>query len=157
MFLETRGLSRSFWKVKGHFKSILKSPISSYNCQRDWHEIFRNIHTDCYRQYMQYIKYGPLESTQEWKICWISQKLLISPPLNQYTFLFLMSKSAQGSTLTLVRLSDTNRKTIRTSEYCWVLVRLDKCFCYKESPSNRKDYREFQVRQKLYIFIKQTQ
>jgi hypothetical protein len=62
----------------------------------------------------------------------------------------------QGSTLTLVCLSGTNRKTIRTSEYCWALVRLDKCFCYKESSSNRKVYREFQVWQKLYIFIKQT-
>jgi hypothetical protein len=45
--LVVQGHSRSFWKVQGHSKHIKEQSnfnISSYNCQRYWYEIFRNIY-----------------------------------------------------------------------------------------------------------------
>jgi hypothetical protein len=45
--LVDQGISRSYWKVQGHSEH-LKEKIKFWhfilNCQRYWHEIFRNIY-----------------------------------------------------------------------------------------------------------------
>jgi hypothetical protein len=83
-----QGLSRSFWKVQGHSGHIKgKSNFntrSSYNHQRYWHEIFRNILSITGNIYNTLDMAPGVNPTPppETRNCWISQKLLRSPPLN---------------------------------------------------------------------------
>jgi hypothetical protein len=60
--LVDQGLSRSYWKVHSHSEYISKNKILTFLhiTVKDTDMRSSETYTECYRQYVHYIKYGPL-------------------------------------------------------------------------------------------------